>query len=69
MPIQRETTGPDSTQATISAFLDAHYARELVNDVGPLLGRLAALRDMPRDDATIEPQVWQEAISAALSGH
>jgi hypothetical protein len=67
MPMQREPAS-DSTQATISAFLDAHYARELVNDVGPVLGRLASLCNAPRDE-TIEPRLMQDAISAALTGH
>ena len=67
-PMQRATTSPDSTQATISAFLDAHCAHELVNDVGPLLGRLASLRDTPPREDGIEPQLWQDAISAALTG-
>ena len=67
MPIHRETTNPDSTEAAISAFLDAHYAHELVNDGGPLLGRLASLRGTSPHDA-FGPQLWQEAISAALTG-
>ena len=65
--MQREPASPDSTRATIAAFLDAHYAHELVNDVGPLLGRLAWLHEASRDEA-VEPQLMQDAISAALTG-
>ena len=65
--MQREPTSPDSTQATIAAFLDAPCARELVNDVGPVLGRLATLRDRSLEEA-IEPQLLQDAFSAALTG-
>ena len=60
-------TTSDPTQAAIAAFLDAHYAHAHVNDVGPLLGRLASLRESPRDDA-VEPQLWNAAVSAALTG-
>ena len=39
-----------------------------INDVGPLLGRLAALCDEHREEA-ISPQQWNAAISVALTGH
>ena len=66
-----KATSPDSTEAAISAFLDAHYSHAHVNDVGPLLGRLASLRDAQRDlhhNDEIERELWNLAISAALTG-
>ena len=43
--MKRKTSTPDPTHAAIAAFLEAHYAHVHVNDVGPLLGRLASLCD------------------------
>ena len=43
--MKRKASSPDTTQAAIAAFLNAHYAHAHLNDVGPVLGRLAALRD------------------------
>ena len=65
--MKRKTPAPDPTHATIAAFLAAHYAHAHLNDVGPLLGRLAALRDERRAVA-ISPQQWNAAISLALTG-
>ena len=63
----RTTTTPDPTQAAIAAFLDTHYSHAHVNDVGPLLGRLASLRDAePADEIGL--QEWNVAVSAALTG-
>jgi hypothetical protein len=66
-PMRHKAVSPDATHTTIAAFLDAHYARALSNDVGPLLGRLASLRDEPSGDATMRRQ-WNRAVSLALTG-
>ena len=66
-PMRHKAISPDTTHKTIAAFLDAHYAHALSNDVGPLLGRLASLRDEPRSDATTQRQ-WNKAVSLALTG-
>jgi len=66
--MKRNTPAPDPTHAAIAAFLEAHYAHAHSNDVGPLLGRLAALCDEHREE-TISPQQWNAAISLALTGH
>jgi len=66
-PMRHKAISPDTTHKTIAAFLDAHYAHALSNDVGPLLGRLASLRDEPRGNATTQRQ-WNEAVSLALTG-
>jgi len=65
--MRRKAASPDATHAAIAAFLEAHYAHALPNDVGPLLGRLASWRDEPRADATMQRQ-WNEAVSLALTG-
>jgi len=65
--MKRKTSPPDPTHATIAAFLEAHYAHAHLNDVGPLLGRLAALCDERR--AEVIPQwQWNAALSLALTG-
>ena len=61
-----KASSPDTTQAAIAEFLNAHYARAHVNDVGPLLGRLASLRDEPTAE-TVTGQQWNAAVSAALT--
>ena len=66
--MRHKAKSPDAIDAAIAAFLEAHYARALPNDVGPLLGRLASWRDGPRTDATTQRQ-WNEAVSLALTGH
>jgi len=66
-PMRHKAISPDATHNTIAAFLDAHYAHALSNDVGPLLGRLASLRDESRGDATTQRQ-WNRAVSLALTG-
>lgn len=66
-PMRHKAISPDTTHKTIAAFLDAHYAHALSNDVGPLLGRLASLREEPRGDATTQRQ-WNKAVSLALTG-
>jgi len=66
--MKRKTPAPDPTHAAIAAFLETHYAHAHFNDVGPLLGRLAALCDEHREEA-ISPQQWNAAISVALTGH
>jgi hypothetical protein len=66
-PMRHKAVSPDTTHRTIAAFLDVHYAHALSNDVGPLLGRLASLRDEPRVDATTQRQ-WNKAVSLALTG-
>jgi hypothetical protein len=66
-PMRHKAIFPDTTHKTIAAFLDAHYAHALSSDVGPLLGRLASLRDEPRVDATTQRQ-WNKAVSLALTG-
>jgi hypothetical protein len=58
---------PDPSQAAIAEFLNAHYAHVHVNDVGPVLGRLAALHDEPAADA-VHGRQWNVAVSAALTG-
>ena len=63
--IKRNTSSPD-VQAAIAKFLNTHYAHAHVNDVGPVLGRLAALRAEPAGD-TIETAQWNAAVSAALT--
>ena len=65
--MRHKAISPDTTHRTIAAFLDAHYTHALSNDVGPLLGRLASLRDEPRVDATTQRQ-WNKAVSLALTG-
>ena len=65
--MKRKTPAPDRTHATIAAFLEAHYAHAHLNDVGPLLGRLASLCDERRVEA-IPQQQWNAAISLALTG-
>ena len=65
--MKRKTSAPDPTHATIAAFLQAHYAHAHLNDVGPLLGRLASLCDERRAGA-IPQQQWNAAISLALTG-
>jgi hypothetical protein len=65
--MRHKAISPDATHSTIAAFLDAHYAQALSNDVGPLLGRLASLCEEPRGDATAQRQ-WNEAVSLALTG-
>jgi hypothetical protein len=66
--VKDKPSSPDPTQAAIAAFLDVHYAHAHVNDVGPLLGRLASLRNDDHPADTIEPQLWNAAVSAALTG-
>jgi hypothetical protein len=66
-PMRHKAISPDTTHKTIAAFLDAHYAHTLSNDVGPLLGRLASLRDEPLGDAAMQRQ-WHTAVSLALTG-
>jgi hypothetical protein len=66
-PMRHKAISSDTTHKTIAAFLDAHYAQALSNDVGPLLGRLASLRDEPLGDATSRRQ-WNKAVSLALTG-
>ncbi len=65
--MKRKTSSPQAAQAAIAEFLNAHYAHPHVNDVGPVLGRLAALREGPSADAVAEAQ-WYAAVSAALTG-
>ena len=65
--MRRKGMTPETTQAAIAAFLEAHYAHALPNDVGPLLGRLASLRDEPPAGAAAQRQ-WNEAVSLALTG-
>ncbi len=65
--MRHKSISPDTTDKTIAAFLDVHYTHALSNDVGPLLGRLACLRDEPRVDATTKRQ-WNKAVSLALTG-
>ena len=65
--MKRKTPAPDPTHAMIAAFLEAHYAHAHLNDVGPLLGRLAALCDEHPADAIPQEQ-WNAAISLALTG-
>jgi len=65
--MRHKAISPDTAHKTIAAFLDAHYAHALSNDVGPLLGRLASLRDEPHGDATTQRQ-WNKAVSLALTG-
>ena len=65
--MKRKTPAPDPTRATIAAFLEAHYTHAHLNDVGPLLGRLAAVCDEHPAEA-ISPQQWNAAISVALTG-
>ena len=67
MTMKRKTPAPDSTHATIAAFLEAHYTHAHLDDVGPLLVRLAALCDEHRAEV-ISPQQWHAAISLALTG-
>lgn len=64
--MKHKASSPDATQAAIAEFLNAHYARAHVNDVGPALGRLAALRDGSAGEAVTGPQ-WNAAVSAALT--
>jgi hypothetical protein len=66
-PMRYEAISTDTTAKAIAAFLDAHYAHALSNDVGPLLGRLASLRDEPLGDETTQRQ-WNKAVSLALTG-
>ena len=65
--MKHKASSPDTTQAAIAEFLNAHYARAHVNDVGPVLGRLAALRDGPAAEAATGRE-WNAAVSAALTG-
>ena len=65
--MKRKASAPDTTQAAIAAFLDAHYTHAHLNDVGPLLGRLASLRGEPAPDVCAERQ-WHAAVSLALTG-
>ena len=65
--MKRKTSAPDPTHATIAAFLEAHYAHAHLNDVGPLLGVLASLRDERRAEG-VPQQQWNAAISLALTG-
>jgi hypothetical protein len=65
--MRHKAKSPDTTHRTIEAFLEAHCSHALSNDVGPLLGRLASLRDEPRGDATTQQQ-WNKAVSLALTG-
>jgi len=65
--MRHQAKSPDATERAIAAFLEAHCARPLPNDVGPLLGRLASWRDEPGPDATTRRQ-WNEAVSLALAG-
>ena len=66
--MKRKASTPETTQAAIAAFLDAHYAHAHLNDVGPVLGRLASLRDVHPADVRAERQ-WNAAVSLALTGH
>jgi hypothetical protein len=65
--MKRKATTPGATEAAIAAFLEAHYARTLPNDVGPLLGTLASMRDGPPAGASAQRQ-WNKAVSVALTG-
>ena len=65
--MKHKASSPDTTRAAIADFLNAHYAHAHVNDVGPVLGRLAALRDGSAPDAVTRRQ-WNAAVSAALTG-
>ena len=65
--MKRKTSTPDPTHAAIAAFLEAHYADVHVNDVGPLLGRLASLCN-EQSAAAIPQRQWNAAISLALTG-
>jgi hypothetical protein len=66
--VKHKPSSRDPTQAAIAAFLDVHYSHAHVNDVGPLLGRLASLRNDKYPADTIEPHLWNAAVSAALTG-
>jgi hypothetical protein len=65
--MRHRTVSPDTTRRTIESFLEAHCTHALPNDVGPMLGGLAALRDEPRPGART-PRQWHEAVSLALTG-
>jgi len=65
--MRHKVVSPNADDKAIAAFLEAHYAHALPNDVGPLLGRLASWRGEPRADATTQRQ-WNEAVSLALTG-
>ena len=67
IPMRHKAVSPDTTHKAIAAFLETHYTHALSNDVGPLLGRLASLRDEHRVDATTQRQ-WNKAVSLALTG-
>jgi hypothetical protein len=67
MLMKRHADSPETIQAEIAAFLDAHYAKTHSNDIGPLLGVLSSMRDeAPVDGA--EQRLWNEAVSLALTG-
>jgi hypothetical protein len=66
--MKRKSPSPDAAQAAIAEFLNAHYAHAHVNDVGPVLGRLAALSEGPSAEAVAAAQ-WNAAVSAALTAH
>jgi hypothetical protein len=65
--MKHKASSLDTSHAAIAEFLNAHYARAHVNDVGPVLGRLAALRDGPVAEA-VPGRQWNAAVSAALTG-
>jgi hypothetical protein len=67
-PTKRKTSSPDTAQAAIAEFLNTHYTHAHVNDVGPVLGRLATLREGPAADA-VHARQWNAAVSAALTAH
>jgi hypothetical protein len=65
--MRHKAASADTTRRTIESFLEAHCTHELSNDVGPVLGRLASLRDEPRSGAPSSRR-WHEAVSVALTG-
>ena len=65
--MKHKISSADTSQAAIAEFLNAHYAHAHVNDIGPVLGCLAALRDGPAAEPVPGWQ-WNAAVSAALTG-